>query len=127
MRNRKPRHERADEWALNSIVAAAASENFNEFKKIRAARKEVDPSHAVTQEYFDLLVTIVKSLQEPRAFHRSDFDIWFKSTCSPHGHKGRKQHVRIPKLDLKGLAIFADVFWMWVCFLRSKYVEVKWR
>lgn len=127
MRVGKNRHQRADEWALNSFVAAAAAESYHDFRKIRAARKEVDPSHAVSSEYYDLLIQVIKSFREPRVFLRSDFDVWFANTCSSNGHRGAKQHVRIPKLDRKGRRCFADILWLWVCFLRSKYVEVKWR
>lgn len=133
----KLRLQRADEWALNSIVAVAAAEDFEEFKKIRCARREVDPANAVSEEYYNFLVKVVSGLRAGRSFLRKDFDDWFASTCSSVGHKksnrsanpedNRSNHVRIPRLDRKGQALFADVLWTWVLLLRSKYVEVKWR
>lgn len=127
MGRRKNRHARADEWALNSIVAADVADSLHEFSKIRRIRKEVDPRNQVTQEYYDFLKTTVQTLREPRIFRREDFKLWFDSTCSSSGHKSVKQHIRIPKLDHKGLECFTDVLWTWVCFLRSKYVEARWR
>lgn len=143
MGRQKLRNQRADEWALNSIVAAAAAEDFGEFKKIRIARREVDPANAVSEEYYDLLVKAIKGLRASRTFQREDFDGWFECTCLSVGHKKTKAgsdsssktsatskpmtHIRIPRLDRKGRARFKDVVWAWVQLLRSKYVEVKWR
>ena len=127
MGRQKHRFQRADEWALNSLVAAAAAGSFHEFQMIRSARGEVDPRHEVSEDYFQLLVKVIDGLRGPRKFLRSDFDDWFASTCSSSGHKKTKNHVRIPQLDRKGKSCFADVVWMWVNLLRSKYVEVKWR
>ncbi len=131
MGRHKYRLQRADEWALNSLVAAAAAEDFDEFQKIRVARREVDPANAVSREYYDLLVTVIAGLRASRTFTREDFDGWFACTFLPNGHKktksGTMKHVRVPRLDRKGRACFADVVWVWVQLLRSKYVEVKWR
>lgn len=127
MGRQKYRLQRADEWALNSLVAAAAAEDFEEFSKIRVARREVDPANAVSREYYDLLVTVVAGLRASRSFSKEDFDGWFSCTCISNGFKGKMTHVRIPRMDRKGRACFADVVWVWVQMLRSKYVEVKWR
>ena len=117
---------------MNSFVAAAVAEHFAQFQQIRTARSEVDPAKAVSQETYDSLVSAVKSLTEPRVYTRASFDGWFSAVCSSNGHtktaagERKELHIRIPAMDHKARKEFADVLWIWITCLRSKYIKINW-
>lgn len=128
MRRKKNILQRADEWMLNSLVAACVAKDYDEFVRIRVSRREIPASDRISKEYFHFLVGVVEGLKGPRTFTKHEFDDWFSCTCLPSGTKGtRHVHLRIPTMNHKTLKEFGEVVWMWVCLIRSKYLSVHWR
>ncbi len=127
MRRKKNNLQRADEWVLNSLLAAHVAKDYDEFLKIRSARHEISSSERISNEYYDLVVSAVRALKEPRSFTKEEYDNWFASTCLSTGSKGKPLHLRIPNMDHNKRKEFGEVVWMWVSLIRSKDLEVHWR
>ena len=127
MRRRKNNVQRADEWAMNTPVAAEVSDSYETFIKIRQSRQEVSSARMVSKEYFVFLIGVLQGLKVPRSFTREEFEDWFSCTFSSSGHKKNIDHVRVPRLRSIQKKEFAEVLWMWVQLIRSKDISVHWR
>ncbi len=127
MRRRKNNVQRADEWAMNTLVAAEVSDSYENFIRIRQSRKEISSASLVSKEYYVFLISVLKGLKEPRSFSKDEFDDWFSCTCSSSGHKNNIMHVRVPAVTGVQKKEFAEVLWMWVQLIRSRDISVHWR
>ena len=127
MRRRKNTFQRADEWAMNLLLAAHVAKDYDEFVRIRLSRREIPVGYRVSKDYYDFIVKVIDGLKEPRTYSKEQFDTWFATVFISNGAKGGHYHIRIPRMDHKTRKEFGEVLWLWVSLIRSKDVEVQWR